>query len=58
MYVNLITPGDEVYWIIHNEIGDTPITEWRFKTRSYDRKNVGAGDILTAHVYDLEKTPK
>ena len=59
---NLITPRDEVYWIIHDEIstmrGDTPITEWRFKTRSYDRGNVGAGDILTAHVYDLEKNPR
>jgi len=55
---NLITPMTEVYWIIHDEIGDTPITEWRFKTRSYDRKNVGAGDTLTAHVYDLEKNPR
>jgi len=55
---NRITPRDEVYWIIHDEIGDTPLTEWRFRTRSYDRKNLGRGDILTAFVYDNEKNPK
>ena len=60
---NRITPKDEVYWIIHDEICPTdptaaPLTEWRFRTRSYDRKNLGRGDILTAFVYDLEKNPK
>jgi|TARA_R110000782_G_scaffold140469_2_gene233048 hypothetical protein len=61
---NLITPRDEVHWIIRDEIArmdtknETPITEWRFKTRSYDSKNVGKGDTLTAFVYDLEKNPE
>ena len=50
---NLITPRDEVHWIIRDEIArmdtknETPITEWRFKTRSHGEVDLSDLEIIT-----------